>query len=212
MNEPSLDASPGADPSPEGVQTVPLKSLWRVRVEILIGLLLNSAVAYALPSRVKLFLLFPILVGGLLGGFIAWEGSQAGKRSGWLVPCLLALIVWGGQLGLQYQSYARHWRESFKKDPAAQWDKEWQAKANDPQHASNPDVKKFRELLESVKSSRNRLLGFEAFLEFRTRPLGLTRPPWPALIAAVEWLLCGVASAIVASCISSRLVDRSAQQ
>lgn len=210
MNEPAPAPSVPEEFSPL-IENKPFKPLWRVTIEILIGLLLISAIAYALPSRVKLFLLFPLFLGAMIGGFIAWARAQAGKRSGWLTPLLLAALVWGGQLGLQYQSYTRHWRESFKKDPAAQWDKEWQAKAADPKNASDPDMKKYRELLHSVETSRNRLLSFESFLEFRTRPLGV-HPPWPTILATVEWLLCGVAAAIAARRISPRLVDHAPQQ
>ncbi|MFO1020669.1 MAG: hypothetical protein U0903_08230 [Planctomycetales bacterium] len=193
MNE----TAPQDDIPPSLPAETPTKKVSTVRVigEIFLGTMLLSGFCYLLPSRVKLFFLYPILVGAAVGGLNAWRSSQARFPAGWMIPLILGLLVWGGQLGLQYRDYVQRWRQSFARDPAAEWDKEWRQKASDPANASDPAVKPYREYLQSV-NHKTRTLELGGFLEFRSRPLGLTRSPWPWIIGAAEWIFCGIASAV----------------
>ena len=103
-------------------KTVAQIQCWRISLWVLVGIGI-TIVGALLPARVRLFGIFPFLLGGGVG--LAGESAR-GALSGelfstkrFVLPVLISICVWGGQQGIQYHRYHRAISEAIANDPSA---------------------------------------------------------------------------------------------
>lgn len=178
-------------------KTVAQIQCWRISLWVLVGIGI-TIVGALLPARVRLFGIFPFLLGGGVG--LAGESAR-GALSGelfstkrFVLPVLISICVWGGQQGIQYHRYHRAISEAIANDPSAGWSVEDSASGvHEKSVQAQRDFQKEQQRIEAIRA---RKLSFEGYLLTRVRPLGISGEgsAWGLLLT--EALLCGAGSVV----------------
>jgi hypothetical protein len=175
---------------------------------VLVGLTLFTLLAVAMPARVKLLGLFPVVFAAILGYVFGRIAMLAGlRRRGVLVP-LTMLIVVAGLVGYYGESY-RRWqseRERYYSDhltsqPGGQ---QILQRLQGNMLSTDPLLREF-----DVQYRTLMLPSFADYLNQRLASLQIAgrvidvAPPWPLAFFVVE-LLLGTASGVWAALVAAR--------
>ncbi len=174
---------------------------------VLVGLILFSLLAAAMPARVKLLGLFPVVFAAILGYVFGRVAVLAGlRRRGVLIP-LTMLVVIAGLTGYYGESY-RRWRSDrdryFSDHISAQpGGQQILQRLQGNTLAADPMLRKFDEQYRALMKP-----SFADYLNQRLASLQIAGhvvevpPPWPIAFFVAELLLgtvAGVWTAIVAA-------------
>jgi hypothetical protein len=175
---------------------------------VLVGLTLFTLLAAAMPARVKLLGLFPVVFAAILGYVFGRIAMLAGlRRRGVLLP-LTMLIVVAGLAGYYGESY-RRWqseREQYYSDHLSQQPGGQQILQRLQGNLLSTDP-----LLREFDAQYRTLMkpSFADFLNQRLASLQIAshvvdvRPPWPVAFFVVE-LLLGTAAGVWAAIVAAR--------
>ncbi|MCA9094828.1 MAG: hypothetical protein KDA68_15185 [Planctomycetaceae bacterium] len=129
-----------------------------------------------IPPRWKLFGIYPLVLGGILGlGLQKFHGQSS--RSKWLVVVLaflLPVIIWNGQHLWLHRQYALVLRKSFDADPTRDWGlDEIPPPEKDESDAKRQMREDFQKELARIERIRSEKVSFQGYLLARAKPLSV---------------------------------------
>ncbi len=145
-----------------------------------------------LPPRWKLFGIYPLVLGGILGlGLQRFPGSSS--RSKWLavvLAFLLPVIVWNAQHLWLHRQYASVRRESFDADPTREWGLDQISSSEKDESDNDRRMREdFQNELARIERIRTEKVSFQGYLLARAKPLSVNSHAGAWGVYAGEMLL-----------------------
>lgn len=149
-----------------------------------------------LPPRLKLFGIYPLLLGGLLGWGIGklFAGSKVLVCVAIPLLVLLSIVVWNGQHLWLHEQYAAVLRKSFEADPTRGWKLEENAapapNESDSERRQREDFQKELTRIDRIRSEKT---SFQGYLIARSGPLGVrtTTGAWAIYLGEMCFMIIG---------------------
>lgn len=149
-------------------------------------------VGVLVPPRWKLYGIYPLLLGGLLGGGIGKLFTPVNRPLRIVIPLLilLSIVVWNGQHLWLHEQYSALLRKSFEADPTRDWGlEESAAPPADESDSERRQRENFQKELARIEGIRTGKTSFQGYLIARGRPLGISSTVGAWSLYCVEMVL-----------------------